>query len=481
MLSKLISLNVALPVLGALLNVLFRKRPRAAQVITSGVLMLLFASSVYMFLISLNSPEHSYSFGGWPVPFGIELRMNYYNSAFLILIVGAALCAFLYGKGLLQAEMRPSQIPIFNALFLICVFGLCGIVMTNDFFNLYVFIEVSSLATYALVSWNSSNKNALLAAFHYLVVGTVAAVFFLIGVGYLYSVSGTLNISEFMGKFQSIKHLRPVYLGVCLIALGLLIKSALFPLHAWVLKVYKETNSAVLPFLGATSHKIYAFIFAKFFYLGLFDFPITRNFLLPSGLLAIAVCSIRAICAKNLRMILAFSGLIQVGYVLILMSLEYKLSFLLIVLQLFSYSITALNLFMLSARFGEVRGGYTLARLGKMTYEEPLYVILFVINAFSLAGFPATVGFLPKFGLFIDLIHNGSWGLLGALACASFATFIYLFKAINIFIFGTAPSSPAHEVPLRPKCFVEPTIVIILTLANLLVGFASLGFLKALL
>jgi multicomponent Na+:H+ antiporter subunit D len=474
---KLISLHIVLPILGALLSVVFRKNIRVTQSIALGSLLLLFASSLLTLLLALKANEYRYSFGGWSAPLGIEFTINFYNATFLLLISGAALCSFLFGQGLLKHEMERTRVPIFNALFLICIFGMYGLVMTNDFFNLYVFIEINSLATYALVSWNSSNKNALTAAFYYLVVGSVAAIFILIGIGYLYGSTGTLNMSDFINKFDSLKHLKTVQLGICLITLGLLIKSALFPLHSWVLKVYKTTNSFILPFLGATSNKIYLFVFAKLFFLGLFNFAIMKDFFLPAGVITVTIFSFCAIYSKNLRMILAFSGLVQVGYIFILLGLEYKLSFLLITIQLVSYSVTALALFMLTASFEEIRGSSILDHLGRLTKEAPLYVILFVINSLSLIGVPITIRFLPKFAMFLDLIHNKSWITFAVTVCASLFTFIYLFKAINVFIFGTKPTLYTYS-PSRPASFIEPAVILTLTFANIILGFTSLSFLK---
>lgn len=476
MFNTLISLHVLLPVLGALLNVVCRRNLRAAQVITTATLVALVVVS--SLVLALQSAEYGYSFGGWSAPFGIEFKLTYYNALFLLLISGAALCSFLYGQGLLCREMASSQIPIFNALFLICSFGIYGLIMTNDFFNLYVFIEVNSLATYALVSWHPSNRKSLLSAFYYLIVGSVAAIFILIGIGYLYSASGTLNISDVMSKFSSIKHLKTVHIGSCLIALGLLIKSAVFPVHSWLLKVYEETNSFILPFFGAASNKIYLFIFAKLFYLGLFDFPAMKYFLLPAGLLSIIIFSSGALFSKNLRTILALSGLTQVGYVFILLQFEYKFSFLLIVLQLASYGITALTLFMLLVRFAEIRGGSSLEALGGIIHEAPLQLMLFIINAFSLIGFPTTVMFLPKFGLFLDLLHNKAWLSLIVTACASFLTMLYLFRVINLLMFGTKHARSDSQLTIRPQSSIEFTVVIVLTIANLVIGFTSLAYLK---
>jgi multicomponent Na+:H+ antiporter subunit D len=475
MFNKLIALHILLPVLGALLNIIFRKHLRIAQGITITSLLSLFATSLFMFLLSIKVNEYSYIFGGWQAPFGIELGINYYNALFLLLISGAALCSFLYGKRFLQTEMEQARIPIFNAIFLVCIFGMYGLVMTNDFFNLYVFIEINALTTYALVSWNSSNRNSLLAGFYYLIIGSVAAIFILIGIGYLYSASGTLNISHFMSKLPSIKSLRTVQLGTCLIALGLLIKSAIFPFQSWVLKVYKETNSFILPFLGASSNKIYLFVFAKLFYLGFFALPILKTFLLISGLAAIVIFSLRAIYSKDLRIILALSGLIQVGYVFILLYFEYKFSFLLITAQIASYSITSIALFMLAARFVEIRGSASLANLGGLVQQAPFYVALFIINSFSLIGLPATIGFLPKFGLFLDLIHNKSWEVLAIIALASFCTSIYIFKAINVFMFEKKISLANIT---KDTSILESITLVIITIANLLIGFVSLSYLK---
>ncbi|NRA73632.1 MAG: hypothetical protein HRU36_02670 [Rickettsiales bacterium] len=473
--TNLIALHIIIPIFGALLNVLSRNNLKLANIITCCVLVSLCAASLSTLLLVFQINEYSYSFGGWSAPFGIEFKINYYGELFITLISVAALCCFLYGKDLIKTEIEHARIPIFYALFLICIFGLYGIIMTNDFFSFYVFIEINSLATYTLVSWNSTNRNSLIAAFYYLIIGGVAASFFLIGVGYLYSASGTLNISHFLNKFQSIKYLKTVHLGVCLIAVGLLIKSALFPLHNWVLKIYKETNKFILPFLGASSNKIYLFIFAKLFYLGLFNLSIIRYLLLPAGVIAMLACAIRAVYSTNIRTILALSGLVQVGYVFILMGLEYKFSFLLIALQLLSYCITALTLFMLTVSFGEIRSGYSLDNLGNLIHEKPFYVILFIINSLSLIGFPLTIRFLPKFALFIDLIHNKSWFAFIAVTCASILTFIYLAKIINALVFNT---KPPIELSFRKTTFIETAIVSSLTSANIIIGILSLFFLN---
>jgi multicomponent Na+:H+ antiporter subunit D len=242
-----------------------------------------------------------------------------------------------------------------------------------------------------------------------------------------------------------------------------------------ILKIYEETNSFILPFLGSTSNKIYLFVFAKLFYLGLFALPILKSFLLIAGLAAIIIFSLRAIYAKNLRTILALSGLIQVGYIFILLYFEYKFSFLIIILQIASYSITAITLFMISMRFEEIRGSSSLQNLGAISKQEPFYVALFIINALSLIGFPATIRFLPKFGLFLDLIHNKSWIVLAIIAFSSFCTALYLLKAINVFMFEKKISVTNNVTSVS---LVELMILIALTTANLTMGFVSLSYLK---
>jgi NADH-quinone oxidoreductase subunit N len=132
-----------------------------------------------------------------------------------------------------------------------------------------------------------------------------------------------------------------------------------------------------------------------------------------------------------------------------------------------------MTLFMIAIRFGGIRGSYNLENLGKITREAPFYVALFVINSFSLIGFPMTAGFLPKFGLFIALIHNKSWFTLAFAACASFCAMIYLFKVINQLIF--LPSSSRKPVSRTAQYDVLETVVIVaLTVVNISIGLASL-------
>lgn len=459
MLAACVLLHVIAPVLGALFNIFFRKFGRIQFCLTLITLLSLVGGSVFALFHTFDMAEYSYTFGGWTVPFGIEFKLTLWNSIFLLLISAVALLTFLYGYRHLTNEMSQFNRALFNSLFLICILGLYGVVMTNDFFNLYVFLELSSIAVYALISWNLRDKQASSAAFYYLIAGSVASVFFLIGVGYLYNITGTLNITHNLVKLKTINNTKVVYLGSCLIALGLLIKSAVFPMHGWILKVYGHTNSFILPFLSGTSNKIYFYVFVKLFLLGFFNFGFIHYFLFFSAIIMIVWFSIYAFKEQNMRVVLLLSSMIQIGYVLLLLAVGGENLMLLIVSILLSHSLAAVALMML------ISNGTTLL---------PYNFILFIINALSLVGFPATLGFVPKLWLLQNLFDQHKFGLFGFIIFTFFLTFAYLFKSTQTLVVENNLNSRRYIFSF------EDAVVMFMTIFNIGMGIFALNFVRLL-
>ena len=309
-----------------------------------------------------------------------------------------------------------------------------------------------------------------MAAFYYLIgVGAVASALFLIGVGYLYSATGTLNISHMIAKLRDLNQSNAIYLGLCLMAIGLLIKSAIIPMHTWILKVYEHTNTVILPFLGGTSNKIYFYVFIKLFILGFFNFGIIKYFLLVAGIIMIMWFSIAALFNKTLRGVLALSSLAQIGLVSIALVMAEENTLAITSLMLISHGIASAPVFMLLTRIS--------CPVTDFNRKASFHAGLFIINALSFVGFPATAGFLPKVWFLNSLVNQHKFGLFFLMAFAFFLTFAYLFRIVRIFLFGEQKA--AQPIPKR-YIFIEDTIIVALTVANVGFGLFSLNFLKML-
>jgi formate hydrogenlyase subunit 3/multisubunit Na+/H+ antiporter MnhD subunit len=438
MIKNLIALEIAIPILIGAANFINRKRG-LAYFLTLLTVTASFVIAIMILLHSLTTPSISYHFGGWAPPIGIEFKITRLNALFLVVVSSSALLTFLYGKQILFREIHKRKISPFCSVFLICLAGLYGIILTNDFFNLYVFIEIASLATYALISIGI-NRNAIQAAFYYLIIGTIGATLILIGIGYLYIASGTLNIDDFIKNFAQIKHLKTVKLGYYLIFMGLFIKSGLFPFHSWLVKAYKNTNSFILPFLGSISTKVYILILLKLIYLSFGTEYILHNnilqpFLIVTGVLAITVASIIALYQKDLRSMLAFSSISQIGYIFIAISIGTKASMIAAIIFILSHIIAKMALFMVCGHIYYYKNTYNTEGLYMLFKEMPYTVVIFLINAASLIGIPLTFGFVGKISLISSLIEQKMWFVLAAVVIASFITFKYFWNFSEVFLF----------------------------------------------
>ena len=184
----------------------------------------------------------SYWLGGWQPPWGIEYRIDHLNAVMLVLVSVLGLLAAVQANSSVAREL-PEKTTLFWSLYIFMITGLLGICITGDLFNLFVLLEVASLSGYALISMGE--KGALYASFRYIVIGTIGASFYLLGVGYLYIASGSLNMADLSQLLPKLYHSKTVLAGFAFIFIGLSIKMALFPLHGWLPDAYACAPSAV--------------------------------------------------------------------------------------------------------------------------------------------------------------------------------------------------------------------------------------------
>lgn len=476
MIKSLLILEMVLPILVGTTH-LINNREKVVYSITAITSFLVFCIAIFLCIHTFHYHEIHYYFGGWLPPVGIEFKVTKLNSLFAVLISGVATLTFFQSKKLLFEEVEAKKIPSFCGVFLICLSGFLGMVLTNDFFNLYVFIEISALASYTLVSV-SNNKESLKAAFAYLIIGTIAATFILIGIGYLYSASGTLNIDDFIKILPNIESSRSVYIGYYLIITGLLVKSGLFPLHTWFVQSYKSTSSFIVPFLTSTSSKIYIFLVIKiiYFIFGIsFVFGKTNSHLVLSvmAVLSIFIGSIAAYAQTNLRYMLIFSSLSQIGYMFVAISIGNKIALVSALIFIIGNIFAKTSLFLLASQIYLYRKSYTLENLYNIKMQLPIVVTLFIINAASIVGVPPTIGFVSKWYLMISLIQTNMWVILCLVLASSFISIMYFWKFIENFLYSDVRTREVPKLDLdfsvRHRNYIIPCIVI-LTFLNLCCG-----------
>jgi multicomponent Na+:H+ antiporter subunit D len=434
----------------------------------------------FLFSIGLSArvisggPVH-YHFGNWPAPFGIAYVVDHINVFILVIVSFLALMTAVYSRRSVIKEL-PGKTVYFYAVFLLLVTGLLGMVITGDMFNLYVFMEISSLACYALVA--VGHKKAPLAGFNYLIMGTVGACFYLLGVGYLYMATGTLNMADLAQRLPELYQSKVVLVATGFFMVGFTIKMGLFPLYLWLPNAYTYAPSAVSAFIAATMTKVFAYVmFRTTFYVlqpqfSVSDIPFT-DILGWCSAGAIIFGSLMAIKQTDLKRLLAYSSVAQIGYIVLGISLANQNGAVGSFLHILNHAFMKGCLFMIAGGFIYQTGKRNIADYGLLQKRMPITVIAFTIVALSMIGIPPLSGFFSKWYLVLGAIDAQQWGFVAVLLLGSLLSVIYFFKIIET-IWFTAPKENESGSTIKSELPLSMLIpIIILTLGVLTMGLFS--------
>ena len=315
---QLPALQVVIPLLGAVLCALLR-RGTISWLIALASSWCIAVVSVLLLLQVLDTGPISYAMGAWEPPWGIEYRVDALSAFLLVLIsvVGAVIMPYAHTSVCDEIEERNQG--WFYTMYLLCLAGLLGIAITGDAFNAFVFLEISSLSTYAMIALGK-DRRALLAAYQYLIMGTIGATMYVIGVGLLYSMTGSLNLVDIASRLGEVETSRPILAAVAFITVGVSLKLALFPLHVWLPNAYAFAPSVATAFLAATATKVAVYLLLRFLFsvfgvsIVVQGLPVTEIFLILS-LAAMFGASIVAIFQEDIKRMLAYSSVAQIGYI----------------------------------------------------------------------------------------------------------------------------------------------------------------------
>ena len=314
------ALQVVVPLLSAPLVVLLQPRG-LAWAGASAAALASFAVAIALAAAILAGSPQNYAMGGWPAPYGIALSVDAFSALVLLVITGAGVAAMLAGRASVDQQIEAERQPLFYAAWLLALAGLTGIVVSADAFNIFVFMEISSLASYILIA-GGPDRRALPAVFKYLVMGTIGATFYLIGVGLIYMMTGTLNLADMAERLGSVTDLNPVLVAAGFITIGLALKAAVFPLHVWLPNAYTQAPHMVTVFLAACATKVALYVLIRFDYM-VFQTQLEGHvmqftlFLMPLAVLGILVASAVAIYEGHLKRLLGSSSVAQIGYILL--------------------------------------------------------------------------------------------------------------------------------------------------------------------
>ncbi|MDP4993352.1 MAG: monovalent cation/H+ antiporter subunit D family protein, partial [Burkholderiaceae bacterium] len=372
----------------------------------------------------------SYEIGSWAPPLGIEYRVDQLSAFVLVLVSAIAALVVPYSRASIETEVPTEQHYLFYTMFALCLTGLLGITITGDAFNIFVFLEVSPLATYVLIALGQ-NRRALLASYQYLIMGTIGATLLVIGIGFLYLMTGSLNLVDISNRLGDLNASRPVLVALAFITVGVSLKLALFPLHQWLPNAYTYAPSSVSSFLAATATKVAIYVLLRF-YFSVFDHTIIFGALpLQAILMALALAgmfaaSTIAIFQSDLRRLFAFSSVGQVGYIILGMALNSVNGVTSSVLHLFNHGITKGAIFMLLGIVSLRLGGVQLSQLNGLAKRMPLTSFAIVVCGLSLIGVPGTAGFISKWYLLLAALEQNLWWLAFLVVASSLLAIMYV-------------------------------------------------------
>lgn len=470
MLSNLPILQVMVPLVAAPVCLILR-RPLAAWLLAVIVSGIAFVISALLLAQVLQYGVIVYELGGWSAPWGIEYRIDQLNAYVLLIVSTLGTVVLLSAYTSVEKELASERRIYFYVAYLLCLSGLLGIAATGDLFNVFVFLEMSALSSYILIALGH-DRRGLWASFQYLVMGTVGATFILIGIGLLYAMTGTLNMQDLSERLVAVSDSRTVLTAFVFLIVGVCLKLALFPVHLWLPNAYAYAPSSVTAFLAATATKVAIYLLIRLTYtvfgveFSFSSFPLQYIFLVLS-LTGVLVASITAIFQENVKRLLAYSSIAQVGYMILGFSLANPTGLTASLLHLFNHALMKGALFLalgaVMYRIGSVR----LADFGGLGKAMPWTMAAVVVGGLSLIGVPLTVGFISKWYLVSAALEREWWGVAALVLIGSILAVVYIWRIVEAAYFRP-PTPEMATVREAPASLLIP--IWLLVVANVYFG-----------
>ena len=449
--SVLVVLLVAVPLGFAPLCMLLN-RPRIGWLLSTLAAVICTCIAVVLAAGLADGGTVLHYFGGWAPPWGIAYRLDAVNAPLCVLIGLYTTAVLCWGLPSLTRELAADRQGIFHVCLLLNLAGMLGVACTDDIFNMFVFIEITSLSAYALVALGPDQRS-LPAAFRYLLMGSVAASCILTGIGYLFALTGTLNMSDMRVRLSDVQHTRTAVMAFAFFTVGLGLKFAIFPLHGWLPAVYTRAPSVVAALFAALATKVYLYAWLRVS-IQLFDTGLLFDELHLQVVLsvlagaAVLFGSLAALVQSDLKSMLAYSSIAQMGYMVLGFSLITYSGLEAGFLYMFNHALIKCTLFLAAGNLVLRTGTARLADLAGLGHAMPWTATILSIAGLGLVGIPPTAGLVSKWYLAGALLEAGQWPAVLVLLIGSGLAAMYVWKLLRVLWLESPRGHTVVEAPL---------------------------------
>lgn len=425
-------------------------------------------TTVIAFML-IGSPVNTYWMGNWFPPFGITLVYDGLSGLMLLIINLIALLSIIYSFSYME---KYTAKPKFYALFLLMLAGMNGVALTGDLFNLFVFLEIASIASYALVGFGVEHQE-LEASFKYLILGSVASTMVLLGIALVYAMTGSVNMADVASTLAAMPAKTTIAFAAGVFLMGFALKSGLVPFHAWLPDAHPSAPAPISAMLSGVLIKalgVYAMVRVMFNVLG--AAPIYLDIMLVLGAISMVIGGFLAVGQFDLKRQFAYHSVSQMGYIVLALGLGTPLGLIGGIFHLINHATFKSLLFLASGAIEHATGTKHMKKLGGLKESMPVTSTTFVIGSLSISGVPPFNGFFSKLIIILACVQAQQWLLAVLASIASVITLLSFLKAMKFSVFGQVPQAIAERIKEVP--FSMAFSMIFLAVMCLGIGIAYL-------
>lgn len=398
-----------------------------------------------------GAPVYNYSMGHYPGPIGNELRSGILEAAMALMFSIVTILSLMGGRNHLKSDIGKSKVNLYYISVLFLLSSMLAITYTNDLFTAYVFVEINTITACGIII-SKEDGHTLAATMRYLIMSLLGSGLFLIGICLIYGLTGHLvmpfiqeGISELVGTgYYSVS----LQIAIALFAVGLALKSALWPFHSWLPDAHSSASAASSAILSGLVLKTFIFLLIKIFYRIVGPEIITGhailNLLLSFGIAGMLLGSINAMFEKDIKRMLAYSSVSQIGYVFCALGLGTTAGVAAALIQVVVHAFTKPLLFIAAGGLMDTSGGSKKFKdLQGAGRRDLLAGAAFVVGTLSMIGVPFFAGFITKLTLVTAAVGAHNWRMYAAviaLILSTILTAIYYIRILSV-LFREDPES----------------------------------------